>query len=247
MTARHPETTTGKHRRRFILPDPPEREPEDMTSFDHLTINGGAHHLTHHLGNLETTIIAGERYITRAPGAPAAERMAPDLLIAFNADPLAYRESNGYIISEQSKPPDFVMEIASRSTGRHDLVDKRPGYAALGIPEYWRFDETGEFHGVRLAGDRLVGGSYTPIPIETVGDGVLQGYSAVLNLSIRWDHGQLGWHDPATGQHILRYTDLLNLAEAGRQRADSERDARLQAEARVRELEEELARRDRES
>ena len=35
--------------------------------------------------------------------------------------------------------------------------------------------------------------------------------------------------------------------ETGRQRADSERDARLQAEALVRELEEELARRDRES
>ena len=163
--------------------------------------------------------------------------MAPDLLIAFNADPLAYRESNGYVISEQGKPPDFVMEIASRSTGGQDVEGKRPGYAALGIPEYWRFDETGEFHGTKLAGDRLVGGSYAPIRIETVGDGVLQGYSAVLNLFIRWANGELGWHDPATGRHILRYNDLLNLA-------DSEREARLQAEDRIRELEEELARRE---
>ena len=27
------------------LPDPPEREPEDMTSFDHLTLSGSVHHL----------------------------------------------------------------------------------------------------------------------------------------------------------------------------------------------------------
>ena len=52
--------------------------------------------------------------------------MAPDLLIAFNMDPEVYRNSNGYIISEQGKPPDFVLEIASRSTDQHDVVDKRP-------------------------------------------------------------------------------------------------------------------------
>ena len=82
--------------------------------------------------------------------------MAPDLLVAFNADPQAYRDDNGYVISEQGKPPDFVMEIASRSTGRQDVEDKRPAYAALGIPEYWRFDQTGDFHRSRLTGDRLV-------------------------------------------------------------------------------------------
>ena len=56
------------------LPDPPEREPEDMTSFDHLTLSGSAHDLVPHLGNPETTIVAGETC------APAADRMAPDLL-----------------------------------------------------------------------------------------------------------------------------------------------------------------------
>ena len=34
-------------------------------------------------------------------------------------------------------------------------MEKRAAYAGLGIPEYWRFDETGDFHGTRLAGDRL--------------------------------------------------------------------------------------------
>ena len=190
-------------------------------------------YLIRHLGNPETTIVAGERYITRAAGAPPSERLAPDLLVAFDADPEAYRKSNGYIISEQDKPPDFVLEIASRSTGRQDTVDKRPAYAALGIPEYWRFDETGEFHGAFLAGDRLAGGGYEPIPIEVVGEGVQQGYSRVLNLLIRWDHGQLGWHDPETRQHIATF-------EQERARADNEREARMAAEARIQELEAEL-------
>ena len=235
MATQHPHAAAKKPWERFVLPDLPEGDPEDMTSFDHLTLSGNVRYLIRHLGNPETTIVAGERYLTRAPGTPAADRMAPDLLIALGADPQAYRENNGYIISEQRKPPDFVLEIASRSTGRQDVVEKRAAYADLGIPEYWRFDETGEFHGTRLAGDHLVDGQYEPVPIETVEEGVLQGHSSVLNLLLRWDHGHLGWHDPETGQHIVRYEDL----EA---RADIEREARMAAEARVRELEAELER-----
>ena len=228
MATQHPRAAAKKPWERFVLPDPPEGDPEDMTSFDHLTLSGNVRYLIRHLGNPETTIVGGERYLTRAPGAPATDRMAPDLLIALGADPETYRENNGYIISEQRKPPDFVLEIASRSTGRQDVVEKRAAYADLEIPEYWRFDETGEFHGTLLAGDHLVDGQYEPVPIETVEEGVLQGYSHALNLLLRWDHGHLGWHDPETGQHIVRYEDLEARADA--------------AEARVRELEAELER-----
>ena len=114
MTTRHSKATEKDHQGGFVLPDPPEGDPEDMTSFDPLARNGSVHHLAQHLGNPGTTIVAGERYITRAPGSPSSQRLAPDLLIAFDADPEAYRENNGYIISEQGKPPDFVLEIASQ-------------------------------------------------------------------------------------------------------------------------------------
>ena len=85
------------------------------------------------------------------------------------------------------------MEIASRRTVGTDVEDKPARYAALGIPEYWRFDETGNFHGTKLAGDRLVEGRYESIDIEEIEDGVLQGHSAALGLFIRWEHGQLRW------------------------------------------------------
>ena len=159
----------------------------------------------------------------------------PDLLVAFNADPALYRAHNGYVISEQGKPPDFVLEVASRSTGRRDTHDKRIAYADLGIPEYWRFDETGRYHGTgtRLAGDRLVDGQYVPIQIDELPDGSLQGHSAILNVELRWIEGQLGWYDPETGLHIATMA-------SEREALTQERAARTQAEARIQELERQI-------
>ena len=53
---------------------------------------------------------------------------------------------------------------------------RRDEYAALGIPEYWRFDNTGEDYGEKLAGEILEGGTYRPLPVEELAPGV-QGYS----------------------------------------------------------------------
>ena len=154
----------------------------------------------------------------------------PDLVVAFGVDPAAYYRSNAYVISEQGKPPDFVLEIVSRSSRQADRVDKRADYAALGIPEYWRFDEAARRRENRLAGDRLVDGVYEPIAIEELEDGALQGYSAELNLYLRWEQGQLRLHDPATGRHILTYDDQRARADSAENRAES-------AEARIHELE----------
>ena len=242
--AKNPQPHSG-----YTLPDPPDREPDDMTSFDHLAANGNAHHLAHHLGRPETTIVSGEHYLSPDFTRDLTGVRYPDLLIAFNANPEAYRRSNAYIISEQGKPPDFVLEIASRRTGHADAVDKRRDYAALGIPEYWRFDETGQHHRTRLAGDRLVNGQYQPITLEQLPGGVIQGYSPVLNLHLRWNQGRLEWHDPATGRHILTFDDQREAARLQREALRLEREvrriereARIAAEARVRELEEQLRR-----
>ena len=47
------------------------------------------------------------------------------------------------MISEQGKPPDFVLEVASGSTAERDLAPKRDDNAAFGITGYRRIDETG--------------------------------------------------------------------------------------------------------
>ena len=100
--------------------DPPEREPDEMTSFDHMARTGGAYLLAEHFGNPDTTLIASERYISLVPTQDTKGVKYPDLLVAFDVDPEAYRDRNAYINSEQGKPPDFVLEVASRHTGEED-------------------------------------------------------------------------------------------------------------------------------
>ena len=130
--------TTG-----FRLPDPPERGGDEFTRARHLFMTGSAHHLVRHLGSPETTLVSADLYITQVPRSRQDGRMpGPDLLVAFDVDPELYYQNNGYVISEQGKPPDFVLEDASSSTAAEDLGPKRDDYAAFGIPEYWRFDET---------------------------------------------------------------------------------------------------------
>ena len=156
-------------------PTSPQREPDEVSQFDHLFKTGRSHALAVHLGNPETTLVEADRWIIVEPGTFRELARYPDLLVAFDVDPAAYEASNGYIISEQGKPPDFVLEVASASTADTDIGAKRDDYARMLIPEYWRFDKTGQYHGTRLAGERLVNGLYVPIDIEELSEDVLQG------------------------------------------------------------------------
>ena len=207
------------------LPDPPPKEPDEVTAFLHFYDRGSNTHLAVHLGNRDTTLLTGDcRVMISSDDTSEARR--PDVLIAFGVNPQAFRARGHYVIPEQGKPPDFVMEIASESTGTVDTGPKRVEYAALGIPEYWRFDDTGKHHGSKLAGDRLAGDRYEPIDINVLPDGRHQGYSTVLDLVLEWHNGDLNWIDPATGEYIATM--------------EQEREGRLQAEARIRELEQRL-------
>ena len=233
MTTSDTTARKSQAKGRFRLPDIPEKHPDDMTSFKHLAENSNVGRLKSRLGNPESTIVSGERYVCAAPG--TAMRY-PDLLVVLNADPELYEANNGYVASLQGKAPDLALEIASRHTWRVDLEVKPEFYAGLGVREYWRFDETGEFHGTRLAGDRLVDGAYEAIAIEELPGGELRGFSEALGLHLCWREGRLDWYDPQAEDYIpsLESERAARLQE--RARADT-------AEARVRELEQRLSQR----
>ena len=72
-----------------------------MTSTEHLSETGLHHHVKQFLGNPETTIVSAEKYLTDRPGAGIRY---PDLLVVFGADPAAYGKTNGYVVSDQTKP-----------------------------------------------------------------------------------------------------------------------------------------------
>ena len=71
---------------------------------------------------------------------------------------------------------------------------------------------------------------------------MFQGYSAALNVLLRAEDGRLGWHDPATGEHIPTFHSERARAETAEALAEAERTARISAEARAEELAAELAR-----
>ena len=85
-------------------------------------------------------------------------------------------------------------------------------------------------------------GQYQPMVIEELPGGVLQGYSAALNLNLRWEDGQLVWHDPATRQRIVTLDDERQARLSEQARADNEQQQRIQAEAHIQQLEAELDR-----
>lgn len=183
-----------------------------------------------------------------ASEAPCAPR--PDCLVSFGlefpSDEIT--NANGYVISEIGKPPDFVLEVASHTTGRRDYIDKRAIYAGYRVAEYWRFDHTGgRYHDVALAGDRLVGEDYEPIPVETGSDGTIRGYSEALQLELHWFQGRLRFWDPAAGEYLPDLTETKAQRDAAQRRATYAEQRTQVAEARVRELEAELNRRQSES
>ncbi len=216
----------------------------DVTTFEYVNFPAYPPSLASHFGNPDTTIITSEVAAgVRSTGSYEGV-LFPDLLIAFNVDSAARRARNGYLISEQGKPPDFVLEVASESTARRDETAKRDAYAAMGIPEYWRFDHTGGlYHRTHLAGDMLVGGQYQPIPISRSDEGHFWGRSPVLNLDLCWEEGKLRFWDPVGQLYLTTYEEEHVARRAAEGQRDNERQARAEAEERVRHLEEELRRR----
>ena len=180
------------------LPDPPRIR--DMQQY--VSIAAFDSSLRAHFAQRADVLVCGGGYLRHEAG-DDAERLAPDCVVAFGVNPEAIVARNGYVISEVGKPPDFVLEVASRSTGRRDYTVKRSGYAGYGVREYWRFDHTGgRYHDVALAGDRLVAGEYEPIRITEESDGLKWGHSPVLGLDLCWDEGTLRFYDPVAGKYL---------------------------------------------
>ncbi len=182
----------------FILPDPP-RIVDMMRSDLTLTMSSV---LKIHFGRRKGVLVAGFGYLRQDP-MDESERFAPNVVVAFGVDPKAIISRNGYIISEVGKPPDFIMEVATRFSATPDFADKREGYRRYGVGEYWRFDETGGArNGVPLAGDALADGEYVPIEIIQDEDGRHWGYSEVLELYLCWDDGVLRFFDPESDRFL---------------------------------------------
>ena len=207
-----------------VFPEYPPRD--DMNNPLYLHESSHMRSLAIHFGRDESTLVMSEVPISTT-ATIRREHRRPDLVVAFNCDRDLLIRQKGYATRTQGKPPDFVLEVASQSTGEVDYTDKRDEYASYGIPEYWRFDPSGgDYHDAALAGDRLVDGEYQRIEIEALDGLNCRGYSAALGLWLYWEDYRLRWYDPETGRYLRTHDDEYD-------RAELETYARQQAELRA--------------
>ena len=177
--------------------------------------------------------VSGDLLIYYEEGNPRVA-VAPDAFVVFGVED---RVRMNYKVWEEGKGPEFVLEVASRSTWREDVGRKLGVYAGLGVTEYFLYDPRGEYLAPRLQGHRLVGGVYEgQVSVESI-DRTLTLRSEALGLELRAKGGELRFHDPATGQNLLSHHEehaARRKEAAARRMAESRAEA---AEARAAELE----------
>ena len=128
-----------------------------------------------------------------------------------------------YLLWEEGRGPDLVIEITSDSTRRDDTNKKLKLYRdVLKVSEYFLFDPYREYLEGQLKGHRLRDGEYEPVLPNS---GRLP--SEVLGLHLEADGEDLRLYDPKTGRWLPTAREQ---ARAERKRADAEQE-RADAEA----------------
>lgn len=181
-------------------------------------------------------LVSGNTIIYYVEGDPTLS-VAPDCYIAFGVNRASLLERHlTYRVWDAGKFPDFVLEIGSPSTADNDLGPKRDLYARLGALEYWLYDPTGaDYYGEPLVGQYLVEGEYHRFEMIPDPDGLPRAHSPLLNLDLRWEESRLRFYDPVSDYWLENTSESLA-------RAQSERDARIAAEAQIAQMQAELRR-----
>jgi Uma2 family endonuclease len=207
-------------------------QPMAESDFQRKFLTYGVEALSIYFQDRPDVYVSGNLFIYYEEGDPEAV-VAPDVFVVFGTEK---RDRPSYLLWQEPKGPDFVLEITSRRTRSQDQGPKRGTYAFLGVREYFLYDPTGDYLTPPLQGFRLVGDNYQPMPHELRPDGTLTMHSHVLGLDLRLEHGELRLYDPTTEQKLLSHHE----AEQARQAAEQA----WQAAEQARQAAEELARRE---
>ena len=176
-------------------------------------------------------------------------RLSPDVLLALG---VPRSDTRSEYDADVLGPPDFTLEVLSRSTWQHDVGRKLNCYQQIGVRECLLFDVTGEDlagTGTPLWGFALRPGRREPLAEVALPNGKRGMHSAVLGLVAYVADRQppaapgdtwaltMRWHDPATGADIPDYEELAAAAQAERSRADTAQQEVKAAQGRIAELE----------
>jgi Uma2 family endonuclease len=188
----------------------------------------------HYAGQL--VYVSGNILLFYKPG-NRRRHVSPDVLVVRG---LEQRDRQNYLLWEEGRPPQVVIEVTSASTRDEDLEDKFEIYRdEVQVAEYFLYDPRGEYLLPALQGYRRIGGQYVRIEPES---GRLP--SLELGLCLEQQARGLRFYDPARGAWLPTLQEAHDQAEAEKRQAvaNSERAAAAlqRAEAEVERLRQQL-------
>lgn len=147
--------------------------------------------------------------------------VSPDVFVVFG---VSKKRRRTYRTWEEGHTPNFILEVASKSTYRQDLTRKKELYASiLGVREYYIYDPYQEVNPYFL-GYRLVEGIYEDIAFV---EGRLP--SLELGLELGEHEGAFGLYDPRRSVWLQPLEEQVKQEAEARQRAEVELAKTLEA------------------
>ena len=181
--------------------------------------------LSNHFRSRPDVYVSGNLLLYYERGNPT-KSVAPDVLVVFGVEKKRRRT---YLLWEEGKGPDFVLELVSKNTYRKDLKEKKDLYASVfGVKEYYLYDPDGLYLHPSLQGFRLANDTY--FPIQLVDEHLPSG---VLGLEIGERDMELGLYNPQTRRWLLKPAEEAEARRQAEARAQWESFARRQAETRA--------------
>ncbi|MDE0620655.1 MAG: Uma2 family endonuclease [Bryobacterales bacterium] len=203
--------------------------------------------LRHHFREREDVLVAMELVVYYRRGNNRVW-LQPDVQVVHGVGRSPSRST--YLVWEEGKPPDFVLEVGSPSTADRDAQHKVGEYASVGVREYWRLDPAGELMAKPLEGCVARAGGYEPVPAVAAG-GRTWLWSEVLGLELRGERRERGtvlvFRDPRTGEEWASADERERLAVERERQVAEERASAAQREREAAEREREAAEREREA
>lgn len=181
--------------------------------------------LRHHFRERPDVYVTSNLFIYYVEGDPK-KRVAPDVFVVLGVPD---RDRPNYKIWEEGRAPDVIFEFTSESSRFYDMGEKLGLYAAMGVPEYYVFDPSGQYLRPPFRAFRLQDDVYREIPAV----GGIESPRLGLRLIVDGDRLRLALPDGS----------LLPEEVAGLARSADELRRCLESErARARALEEEVLR-----
>ncbi len=158
--------------------------------------------------------VSGNLLLYYVPG-NKRKHVSPDVFVVRG---VSKRKRLYYLLWEEGKSPEMIIELTSKSTRKEDVDTKFKLYRdVLKVFEYFLFDPFGDYLRPQLRGYRLTDGEY--VPIEPVA-GRLP--SEVLGLHLEPAGTMLRLYDPVAGQWLPTLEEARERAEAAEEQLREE-------------------------